>query len=639
MSYYTQTTHKPSPSFTVAVARCAVRNALRPFLRHRGPAYVAILLVPKGTAGYYKRAVDALIADPMPVDEECNELAVIITVADAPVLPGSVFSRFRHGRQIVIVSEASEFIPLEVRAAADIVKEIAPPSPTHIMAAGRKLGMSGITPDIAEFLSGFTFDVLAGTVRGNRPIASAVRHLKRVVAEREKEKASLEPVATKGPRLEDMAGYGAAKTWGLQLAEDLKAWRAGELAWEDVDRGMLLHGPPGTGKTSYAQALANTCGVNLVVASAARWQAAGHLGDFLRAMRASFAEAAKMAPSVLFVDEFDSFGDRDGGGDEHHRDYRRQTINGMLECLDPVEGREGVIVVGATNYPSGIDKALLRSGRLEQTIKIPLPDAEARLAILKHHLRDLPLDGDVRNFLLASRGWSGADIEKVARDARRLARRQGALTMDVLMKAMPARHVLSESEVRHASVHEAGHAIIGVLLDCDVLDYISVSRDAAIGVSAQSVGMTAFEPHKGRVKTVAHYEDKLAMFMGGIAAETIVFGGYADGAGGSKDSDLSVASDIATMLERHFGFGESLSVQLGQGERPLEFLRAKDPDLRKLVDARLKVQFDRAHAMLLERRNELDLLAAQLFVRGYVKGEEVHRLFPSKSRDTASVAP
>jgi hypothetical protein len=93
------------------------------------------------------------------------------------------------------------------------------------------------------------------------------------------------------------------------------------------------------------------------------------------------------------------------------------------------------------------------------------------------------------------------------------------------------------------------------------------------------------------------------------------------------------------MLERHFGFGESLSVQLGQGDRPLENLRAKDPDLRKLVDARLKVQFDRAHAMLLERRIELDLLAAQLFVRGYVKGEEVRRLFPPKSKDTASVAP
>lgn len=627
---------KVAASFVVAAARCATTNALRPFLVPREAAFVAILHVPEGTCGFYKRAAHALIAEPMPIDEAFNELAVVVALYDRAVDASTVFKQYRYGRQIVLVTENLEHVPLETIASADVVREIKPPTPVHYMAAARDVGLRGVTPGIAEFFTEFSFDVLAAVVRGNRPVASVVRHLKRMKVE--KAKADAVPVKPKGRGLEDMSGYGEAKTWGLQLAEDLRAWKAGELAWEDIDRGMLLHGPPGTGKTSYAKALANTCDVNLVVASAARWQAAGHLGDFLKAMRSSFAEAKRNAPSILFVDEFDSFGDREGGGDDHHRDYRRQAINGMLECLDPVEGREGVVVVGATNNPTGIDRALLRSGRLEKVIEVPLPDAAARLDILKHHLRDAELKGDVQRFVSASVGWSGADIEKLARDARRLARRAGeVLTVDVLLKAMPARYVLTDSEVRHSAVHEAGHAIVGVVLECDVLDYVRVARDAAIGVSSQSVGTTVFSARRGKIKTASHYDDKLAMFMGGIAAETIVYGGHADGAGGARSSDLSVASDIATMLERHFGFGEALSVNLGRGDRPLEDLRDRDPDLRRLVDARLKAQFERAFEMLSERRVQLDLLAAQLFVRGHVGGDEVRSLCRAGVRNTASV--
>ncbi|WP_075290213.1 phage head closure protein [Pararhizobium arenae] len=385
---------KVTASFVVAAARCGTTNALRPFLVPREAAFVAILHVPEGTCEFYKRAAHALIAEPMPIDEAFNELAVVVALYDRAVDASTVFKQYRYGRQIVLVTEKLEHVPLETIASADIVREIKPPTPVHFMAAARDVGLRGVTPEIAEFFTEFSFDVLAAVVRGNRPVASVVRHLKRMKFE--KAKADAVPVKPKGPGLEGMSGYGDAKTWGLQLAEDLRAWKAGELEWEDVDRGMLLHGPPGTGKTSFAKALANTCDVNLVVASAARWQAAGHLGDFLKAMRSSFAEAKRNAPSILFVDEFDSFGDREGGGDDHHRDYRRQAINGMLECLDPAEGREGVVVVGATNNPSGIDRALLRSGRLEKVIEVPLPDAVARGAILKHHLRDAELKGDVQ---------------------------------------------------------------------------------------------------------------------------------------------------------------------------------------------------------------------------------------------------
>jgi SpoVK/Ycf46/Vps4 family AAA+-type ATPase len=624
------------PSLVVAAARCAVQSALRPFLRRKGIAFIAILQVAEGTSDYYRRAASLLIRDPVPLDEDGNETAIVMTLPDGPTAARAIYDRFRYGRQIVIVAEGMENIPSELKAAADVIAEIASPCADHFMAASRVAKVRGMTPEIASLLTEFSFDAIASTVRGTRPLLSAVRQLKKSVVEAEKPT----PVKAKpkGPRLEEMAGYGAAKTWGLQLAADLRAWRAGEIAWEDVDRGALLHGPPGCGKTTYAQALANSCEVDLVVASAARWQAAGHLGDYLKAMRAAFTLAQKQSPCLLFIDEFDSFGDREGD-DDHARDYRRQVINGLLECLDPAEGREGVIVVGATNNPSVIDRALLRPGRLETVIEIPLPDAAARIAILRHHLRDQAFGGDLARFVSATRRWSGADIEKLARDARRLSRRRKvALSEDLLLEVMPARYVLSESELRHTAVHEAGHAIVAALLACDVLKHVHIDRDAALGVGAQSVGMTVFEPEVGRVKTASYYDDRIAMLLGGIAAETVVYGCHADGAGGAPTSDLMVASDLATRLERHFGFGGVLSVELGKGDRPLEYLRARDPELRSLVDARLKMQFDRAVSLLSGRRQELDHLTEALVEKGHVFGDEVRTLVGVTPGNTESAS-
>ncbi|PYE93006.1 ATP-dependent Zn protease [Rhizobium sp. PP-F2F-G38] len=626
MSSYAIHQRKRQPRFVDTAAKYGVRNALRPFIRRsRDLAFVAVLHVPEGTCEYYKRAADALIADPMPVDEECNELAVVLALHDIAIEPHSLFKRYRYGRQIVLLTERLEHIPTEMRAAADIVALIAPPTAEHYEAAAREIGMSGMTPDIAALMTGFSFDVLSAAIMETRPLATVVRYLKRSALERDKVKPA--PAKPKGPALEDMAGYGAAKTWGLQLAGDLRAWKSGEIAWEDVDRGALLYGPPGTGKSRYAAALANSCDVNLVLASAARWQSAGHLGDYLKSMRAAFALAAKQAPSILFVDEFDSFGDRDSPGDEDHRDYKRQVINAMLECLDPADGREGVVVVGATNNPSAIDRALLRSGRLETLLEIPLPDADARVAILRHHLGAVAVAGDLTPFVSATVGWSGADIEKLARDARRLSRRRkGAVTVDLLLEAMPETYVLSDDELRHYAVHEAGHAIVGSLLANDVLEYVRIASEARLGVPVQSVGVAVFERRKGTVKTVDYYDDHLAMLLAGIAAERIVYGKHADGAGGTSGSDLLVASDIATRLERHYGFGEALSVELGKGDRPLEHLRGRDPELRRLVDARLKAQFDRAFALLSQRRAELDNLVSQLLDRGQVGGDEVRVL-------------
>jgi len=187
-------------------------------------------------------------------------------------------------------------------------------------------------------------------------------------------------------RIETLSGYGEATQWALDLKADLQAWRARGLGWSEMNTKLLLSGPPGTGKTTYARALCNTLQVPLLVTSVAAWLEPGYLGDVLKRMSQAFEAARTHAPSILFIDEIDNIGSRSGGRREQHDDYWRSLINRMLELLDGASKTDGVIVVAATNLPDRIDPALLRSGRLEKHVEIPMPDTEALRGILVHHL-------------------------------------------------------------------------------------------------------------------------------------------------------------------------------------------------------------------------------------------------------------
>ena len=209
-------------------------------------------------------------------------------------------------------------------------------------------------------------------------------------------------------RVETLAGYGAAKDWALDLKTDLDLWRDGKLPWSEMSTRLLLSGPPGTGKTTFAKALCNSLQVPLLVTSVSTWLEPSHLGDVIRRMRMAFEEARDKAPVIIFIDEIDGIGKRQNS-DREYADYWNSVVNRMLELVDGAVKTEGVIIIGATNRPQDIDAALLRSGRLERQIEIPLPDVTALTGIIRHHLGD-DLDGVIATApdALSSRKAAGA---------------------------------------------------------------------------------------------------------------------------------------------------------------------------------------------------------------------------------------
>jgi hypothetical protein len=193
------------------------------------------------------------------------------------------------------------------------------------------------------------------------------------------------PAAPPVPRVETLTGYGAAKDWALGLKVDLADYLGGELSWSQMSTKLLLSGPPGTGKTTFARALCNTLQIPLVVTSVSTWLQGEYLHDVLSRMADTFAEARRQAPSILFIDEIDGIGQR-ASASRPYADYWNACVNKLLELLDGAMKTDGVIVVGATNRPGEIDEAIRRSGRLETHIEIPRPDIPTLVGILAHHL-------------------------------------------------------------------------------------------------------------------------------------------------------------------------------------------------------------------------------------------------------------
>jgi cell division protease FtsH len=376
-----------------------------------------------------------------------------------------------------------------------------------------------------------------------------IRKLRDLLVRDQTTRATAASAATAPPRdaptLHRLHGMDAAVSWGMAVAHDLAAYREGRLSWRQVDgQGALLSGPPGSGKTLFARALAATCNAPLIAGSWARWQGAGtgHQGDFLKAMRGAFAEAKKKAEAdgaaILFVDEVDSFPNRETVT-HHYKDYEIQVVNALLAEMDGVEGRDGVVLLAACNHPHLLDPALTRSGRLERHIRISLPNQAAPARIFREHLGEDLSDLSLREAALAAAGASGADCERLVRGARRRAREAGrALMLADLLEEIGGVDDRSQAELWRVAVHEAGHAMAMCELYPGALRAVTLrARGEALGATMSAVS--------GAYLVAEDVHRRLVCLLAGRAAEDELLGAPSSGAGGSVDSDLWAGDQAA----------------------------------------------------------------------------------------------
>ena len=526
---------------------------------------------------------------------------------------------------LVGFSDDLSVLPADLLQAADLTLTLPHPTPDDVGYVAKAITgeqpSDGLTSDEAARL---TPRLLRLAVRRDQTADMWIAKLRELLLREQTPVAAPPPEPPRdAPDLSRLHGMPDAVEWGLALARDIQAYRKGELAWSAVDGGCLLSGPPGVGKTLYVRALAKTCDVPLIHGSYSIWHSSGsaHQGDFLKAMRKSFASAKENAVSILFVDEIDSFPDR-GRLTHRQASYEIQVVNAFLAEIDGADGREGVVLIGACNHPEKLDPALVRSGRLDRQIRLGLPDIPALAAILREHLgTDLP-GIDLTGLAAFAAGASGADCERWVRGARRRARVAGRTMEASDLHGEILDQTEGEADVRLAAIHEAGHVVAVVVLGLAEVQAVSLRSSAAQG------GAALMRNHDKPYVLMGDIQARLVSLLAGRAAEEVLLGEASSSAGGGSGSDLARATRLALHASLALGLDPvgGLLWIAEVGEARLPELLAADTALARRVKRRLAEAYREALALVADRRSAVIALADALTEGGALGGDGIARI-------------
>ena len=460
---------------------------------------------------------------------------------------------------------------------------------------------------------------------------------------------------------DDVAGIDEAKEELEEIVEFLKDPQKFQRLGGKIPKGALLVGPPGTGKTLLARAIAGEANVPFFSISGSDFVEM-FVGVGASRVRDMFEQAKKNAPCIVFIDEIDAVGRHRGAGLGGGNDEREQTLNQLLVEMDGFETNEGVILIAATNRPDVLDPALLRPGRFDRQVVVPVPDIDGREKILAVHMKKLPLAPDVnpRTIARGTPGFSGADLANLCNEAALLAARRNKRLVamqefedakdKVMMGAERRSMVMTEDEKKMTAYHEAGHALVS--LNEPASDPI---HKATIIPRGRALGMVMRLPERD---SYSYHRDKmhanLAVAMGGRVAEEIIFGHDKVSSGAS--GDIQYATDLARNMVTKWGMSDKLGplqyeqsqegyLGMGQTARTMggaETNKLIDAEIKDLVENGLK----RATEILTDQEDKLHLLAQAMLEYETLTGEEIDQLMkdgkidrPDEPKSSVTIKP
>ncbi|GGD71967.1 ATP-dependent zinc metalloprotease FtsH [Croceicoccus mobilis] len=446
----------------------------------------------------------------------------------------------------------------------------------------------------------------------------------------------------------DVAGIDEAREELEEIVEFLKDPSRFSKLGGQIPKGALLVGSPGTGKTLLARAIAGEAGVPFFTISGSDFVEM-FVGVGASRVRDMFEQAKKNAPCILFIDEIDAVGRSRGHGLGNSNDEREQTLNQLLVEMDGFEANEGIIIIAATNRPDVLDPALLRPGRFDRQVVVPVPDIDGREKILSVHMKKVPLAPDVNSRTIArgTPGFSGADLANLVNEAALLAARRNKRLVamqefedakdKVMMGSERRSMVMTEDEKKMTAYHEAGHALVSINEPASdpIHKATIIPRGRALGMVMRLPERDSYSYHRDKMHA------NLAVAMGGRVAEEIIFGHDKVSSGAS--SDIQYATDLARNMVTKWGMSDKLGPlqyeqtqegYLGAGQTARTFAGA---ETNKLIDAEIKKLVEDAHVrandVLREQEDKLHLLAQAMLEYETLTGDEIDQLLDSGKID------